>query len=271
MSSPVLARQDESAVLGIREHMPQALLIVAEQGLDSVRLVDKLSSTVPSDIEIILPKEGKRDIGIDQIRSIMSSTRTHILRRRIIIIRTADNMTEESQNALLKIVEEPLKNLYFILESQSEQYILPTLRSRCQVLTLHRTSALQDNSLLKQYKLDPHAQQQILFLAAGRPELIRHLATKPAALSALRDIASDAKAIIGGSPYESLVVTQKYADSRQRSLQLIDVLLTMVRFQMKSSPESLLSMTSLLDHIQTVEKSLHANGNVKLSMLQLAS
>lgn len=269
MSTPTLARKDEAAVSNIRANMPQALLIIAEQGLDSARLIDKLSTEIPSDTELISPKEGKRDIGIEQIRSIISSTRTHILRRRVVIIRFADEMTEESQNALLKIVEEPLKNLYFILEARAEQNILPTLRSRCQILTLHRTSAFQDSTILKKYQLDAQAKQQILFLAAGRPELIRHLAEKPAALNSLRDIAADAKIIMGGAPYAALVTIQKYVADRQKSLRLLDTLLTMARFHIKSSPDSLLIMSPLIERIRVAEESLHANGNIKLSMLQL--
>ena len=42
-----------------------------------------------------------------------------------------ESLNKNSINALLKIVEEPKKNLFFILIHNNETKILPTLISRC--------------------------------------------------------------------------------------------------------------------------------------------
>ncbi len=49
---------------------------------------------------------------------------------KVIIIESAEMLNETSRNSLLKILEEPPKDVYFILISDQSQSIIPTLRSR---------------------------------------------------------------------------------------------------------------------------------------------
>ena len=55
---------------------------------------------------------------------------------KIVYIPQADNLNPESQNALLKNLEEPGKNNYFILTSSKPQLLLPTILSRCQKIKI---------------------------------------------------------------------------------------------------------------------------------------
>ena len=59
--------------------------------------------------------------------------------------------------ALLKIIEEPNENLFFILISNNEKPILPTLKSRCLIFKINLTfdqSILITNKILKKNLLD---------------------------------------------------------------------------------------------------------------------
>ena len=47
-------------------------------------------------------------------------------------------LREDSQNALLKTIEEPPQSLYFIFTVQSAKSLLLTVRSRAHIMTLHR-------------------------------------------------------------------------------------------------------------------------------------
>lgn len=51
--------------------------------------------------------------------------------RKFVIISQAELMNKEAQNSLLKILEEPPADLYFILISENPSVILDTIRSRC--------------------------------------------------------------------------------------------------------------------------------------------
>lgn len=50
---------------------------------------------------------------------------------KIFIINGIDVSTDEAQNKLLKILEEPPKNVYFLLSAKSEDRVLSTIKSRC--------------------------------------------------------------------------------------------------------------------------------------------
>ena len=91
------------------------------------------------------PKEGeevdgsaelKRSISVDQIRSLQMklTTRPGISERRVIIIDSADDLERGAENALLKSLEEPPAGTFFFLVSHSSDRLLPTIRSRCQIL-----------------------------------------------------------------------------------------------------------------------------------------
>lgn len=67
------------------------------------------------------------EIRIDQIRELMSTPGNPSW-----IIGQAHLMTREASNALLKILEEPRKNQFFILMAPHTRSLLPTLVSRCQ-------------------------------------------------------------------------------------------------------------------------------------------
>ncbi|MCK4441613.1 MAG: DNA polymerase III subunit delta' [Sulfurovaceae bacterium] len=53
------------------------------------------------------------------------------------IILIAPRFSDISQNRLLKIIEEPPKNKYFILITESKSSILPTIKSRLPITVLH--------------------------------------------------------------------------------------------------------------------------------------
>ncbi|MBQ8909300.1 MAG: AAA family ATPase [Clostridia bacterium] len=56
--------------------------------------------------------------------------------KKIIIIKNIDNAMEQAQNKLLKTLEEPNKNMYFIVTTTSLNQVLPTIRSRCNKIEL---------------------------------------------------------------------------------------------------------------------------------------
>jgi DNA polymerase-3 subunit delta' len=90
--------------------------------------------------------EFKRSITVDQIRSLQQSltTRPGLSDRRAIIIDAADDLERGGANALLKSLEEPPVGTFFFLVSHASDRLLPTIRSRCQIL---RFEALSDSDM----------------------------------------------------------------------------------------------------------------------------
>ena len=75
----------------------------------------------------------KKNIDVSQIREMITYTNKSAFNNmaRFILIDNVENLNKSSINALLKIIEEPNENIFFILISNSEKYILSTLKSRC--------------------------------------------------------------------------------------------------------------------------------------------
>lgn len=90
--------------------------------------------------------EFKRSITVDQIRSLQQSltTRPGLSNRRAIIIDAADDLERGGANALLKSLEEPPVGTFFFLVSHASDRLLPTIRSRCQIL---RFDPLSDSEM----------------------------------------------------------------------------------------------------------------------------
>ena len=72
-------------------------------------------------------------IAIDQVRGVIPdiNTRPHLSGCRIIIINTAEDLNINAANSLLKSLEEPPSDCFFLLISHEPGRLLPTLRSRC--------------------------------------------------------------------------------------------------------------------------------------------
>ena len=77
-------------------------------------------------------------IKIDQIRALNDffMLSAHQGGKRIVLINPADAMNHSAANALLKNLEEPPAATIFVLVAQQPQRLLPTLRSRCRIITL---------------------------------------------------------------------------------------------------------------------------------------
>ena len=83
----------------------------------------------------------KKNIDINQIRNLILSLNKSSFndKPRFVLIDNIELMNTNSVNALLKILEEPNDNIFFILINNNKK-ILPTLKSRCLNYKIHLTS-----------------------------------------------------------------------------------------------------------------------------------
>lgn len=90
------------------------------------------------DISHISALDGKKFLSVAQIRELRADAfvRAHQASHRVFIIEDANRMNEQAQNALLKVLEEPPKNVIFILLVPSKTMLLDTIISRCVLLSL---------------------------------------------------------------------------------------------------------------------------------------
>ncbi|MDF1764089.1 MAG: DNA polymerase III subunit delta', partial [Oleibacter sp.] len=84
------------------------------------------------------PEEGSRQIRIDIIRRVNAfiAQTPQISPCQVVVMRPVEVMNTNAANALLKTLEEPAGESFLLLETERFGSVLPTIRSRCQRLTL---------------------------------------------------------------------------------------------------------------------------------------
>ncbi|OYX07686.1 MAG: hypothetical protein B7Z05_00895 [Thiotrichales bacterium 32-46-8] len=122
-----------------------AFLLLGPQGLGQEALQQTvaqhwLASSMADNPDIVLVEalEGKRDIGVDQIRALTSWAQqtAHGSAGRVVMIRQLERLNTAAANSLLKTLEEPPSGVRFLLTASRAGKLLPTLLSRCQRLNL---------------------------------------------------------------------------------------------------------------------------------------
>ena len=105
------------------------------------------------------PADGKKSIGVDQIREMIHwMNLTHQSRqKKILFIPQAEQMTLQASNALLKTLEEPPANVVIILISEHVKSLIATIRSRCQIIALPKP----DEKMINQWIDDNYADWKV--------------------------------------------------------------------------------------------------------------
>ena len=98
----------------------------------------KVSQGIHPDVSRTAPAPDKKEIAVDQIRTLRADAyiRPNEGRRKVYIIAPADAMNPAAQNALLKVLEEGPGYAAFLLDTARPGKLLDTVRSRCEPLSL---------------------------------------------------------------------------------------------------------------------------------------
>ena len=134
--------------------------------------------------------EGKRELLVEQFIGDKSrgmrgkeglchdvSLKPMSARRRVALIDDAELLNDESANALLKTLEEPPPNSVLILIATSPDLLLPTIRSRCQVIAFQPLSPEHVRELLLREGVTDDERQaaQAAALSGGSLDAARQL------------------------------------------------------------------------------------------------
>lgn len=116
----------------------------------------KVADALSPDIISVTPPADNKSISVDQIRKIreeayLSATELPI---KAFLIEHAETMTQQAQNALLKILETPPPDVYFFLMTERVGALLPTVRSRTQLFKTSRISDADLSDWLKKYSVE---------------------------------------------------------------------------------------------------------------------
>jgi DNA polymerase-3 subunit delta' len=95
--------------------------------------------------DVTLVQAAAETIGIDAVRQLQRDIyiRPYEGKKKVCILHEGEKMTMQAQNCLLKVLEEPPSGGMVIITTKNGQNLLPTVVSRCQMLTVDMPDALQ--------------------------------------------------------------------------------------------------------------------------------
>jgi DNA polymerase III subunit delta' len=93
--------------------------------------------------DVTVVRTDRLSIGVDEVRDLVRRSALAPVGRRwqVMIVEDADRLTDQAANALLKAIEEPTDRTVWILCAPTVEDLLPTIRSRCRLVTLSTPSA----------------------------------------------------------------------------------------------------------------------------------
>lgn len=119
------------------------------------------------------PFQVKRNITVDQVRAMQQrlTTRPTLGNRRAILIDPADDLEKSAANALLKSLEEPPAGTFFLLVAHRLGRLLPTIRSRCRVLSFPPVAEAEIDAVLRRScpQADAAVREAAIAAARGSP------------------------------------------------------------------------------------------------------
>lgn len=111
----------------------------------------RFQSKLYPEFYVVRPVSKARMIQVEQMHELMSnlSLTAGPRRKKVGLILDADCMGVQAQNAFLKTLEEPDPDTLILLCTTQPRQLLPTIRSRCQVLTLLKNVCSHDDAIDK--------------------------------------------------------------------------------------------------------------------------
>ena len=96
-----------------------------------------------SHADVSLIRTEKLSIGVDEVRDLVRRSALAPVGRRwqVLVVEDADRLTDQACNALLKAIEEPTDRTVWMLCAPTVEDVLPTIRSRCRLVTLSTPTA----------------------------------------------------------------------------------------------------------------------------------
>lgn len=269
------------------EKPAQAVLLVGAKGTGKDALIKKISAQLlnlanEKQLESypyflhIKKQDDKQDISINQIRQLIKQIKLKTPGkagiRRIVYIESADDLNQESANAILKILEEPSSETLYILSSNSIDSVLPTIASRCQKITINPVSQSYAVDTLSS-DFDEKLVDAAWRLSNGRAGLLVSLLRQDNEHE-LKQAITEAKSYIHKSFYQRLLFNEELAKNKGQLNNFIEGLArvlsalhqSMIINGDKSQSQKILKSRQLVDKMR---EALENNGSPKLILLKL--
>ena len=258
--------------------IPHAIIIEGDIGTGKHTLAKYLTNVVVGqevqldnhpDITVIAPQEKKKNIAVSQIRELREEAyiKPHKAQKRVFIIDYAETLNSQSQNALLKILEEPPKTVMFILIVPNKAVLLDTIISRCVILSLNAPEYSVGFEFVKSInKKDDSAISQAL--KSSQNNIGKALKLLKGNKGSITEIAANEylAAMLKGDSLKMLTVISKFEKNRVAADDFIKDLKYLITNKIKSDVGSVYAkpLLAFYNMMPEYEQSLATNINLNL-------
>jgi len=142
----------------------------------------KIEGGIHPDVLLVAPRGKARMIKVEQVRELIQrmSMMAFEGRWKVFILDDCDCMNLESQNRLLKTLEEPTPQSVLILISSQPSRLLPTILSRCQKVVFHSIPENElEGYLVNERGLEPARARLLAALSHGQLSRAQKLMEQP--------------------------------------------------------------------------------------------
>jgi DNA polymerase-3 subunit delta' len=168
-----------------------AALQCEREGCDECHACHTVQAGTHADVTVV--RTEKLSIGVDEVRDLVRRSALAPVGRRwqVMIVEDADRLTDQACNALLKAIEEPTERTVWMLCAPTVEDVLPTIRSRCRLLTL-ATPTAEDVAafLVRRDDVDPGLAAYAARASQGHIGRARALARDEATRNRRREVVS---------------------------------------------------------------------------------
>lgn len=209
-----------------------ALLIVAPEGSGKRCMLQALAAEILGTVPDKLQNEARffgiypetTSVSIEQIRAIQhfltlkTTGRGDI--RRVIAIESADTMSREAQNALLKTLEEPPTDTMIIMGVSQAEAILPTIYSRVQTISVTPPTKHQAVEYFKTSDTTQEQIERLYDISGGAMGLLTSLVREDTSTTLVNSI-DLAKKLLAMSQFERLTYVDELSKQKEETTLLL--------------------------------------------------
>lgn len=263
----------------------EALFCESGAGCGTCISCRKIASGNHPDIHTLAP-DGQF-IKVDQVRALQKELayRPYEAPRKACIIDGADRFNLSSGNSLLKTLEEPPGNALIILLAANLEAVLPTIRSRCQLLPFSGVPVDEISAYLEKTGIDPDSSRVAASLADGSIAKAASLCSEEL-MAERADIIARACSLSEKNMTELFSFGELFDKDREKTLQSLEILTSFWRdmlhlasgsqtvvnndlanlLQRETCRRSSAALLGGLEHLGKTRKAILRNANVRLAM-----
>lgn len=211
---------------------------------------------------------------------------------KIYVINKAEKMTVESQNALLKTLEEPPAYVIIILITSNKDSLLDTIKSRCEVIKFLPIPFIETKKYLEDRGIEERKASILATFSRGSISKALELSDSADFMLMREDIQNNIQILLEKNIVEILELPSKYDKYKDNIIEVLDIMINYFRdimmlkenvgkdmiinidkityVQNMSKKINYSQVSKIIDIIEETKKKLKSNCNFNLSIQVMA-